>query len=320
MKPNCLIIGSGSWGTAIANVIAKNNIKTTIWSRNELIKNQINKSHKNKKYFPNLKLSKKLKCITGQFNTEDFDFIFYVIPASEFESFSNKYLKNQKINNFIICSKGLSSKGEYLTSLVKKQLSVKKLSILSGPSFADEVIRGLPTALSLSSNKNINQLGQLFINTNIRIYYSTNIETIEYLSVMKNLYAIGAGIIEGMSLGQNARAAYITRCIHEVKLALKIYKLNTDQIFSLAGIGDLILSCSSIKSRNFKFGYDFIYKKKLFNKKTTIEGMKSGQNIQKNKIFKYKQMPILNSIVKILNGSPVKKEIKILLERKFRFE
>ena len=319
MKSNCLIIGSGSWGTALANVLAKNNIKTTMWSRNEIIKNQINKSNLNKKYFPNFKLSKKIKCISGPFKADNFNFVFYVIPASEFESFSNKYLKNQKFNNFIICSKGLSSNGEYLTSLVKKQLSVKKLYFLSGPSFADEVLKGLPTALSLSSNKSMYQLGQLFMNTNIRIYYSKNMETIEYLSVMKNLYAIGAGIIEGLSLGQNARAAYITRCVFEVKLALKIYKFKTDQIFSLAGIGDLILSCSSIKSRNFKFGYNFVLKKKS-NKIKTIEGEKSGQNIQKNKIFKYKKMPILSSIIKILNGSPVRKEIKILLERKFRFE
>jgi len=128
-------------------------------------------------------------------------------------------------------------------------------------------------------------------------------------------------MVEGLKLGENARAAYITRCIHEIKIALKLYNLDSNQIFSLAGLGDLLLSCSSKKSRNYKFGYMYIANKSsIKNLKKTIEGLQSAINLQRNKNFKYKSMPILNSIIKILNGENAMKEVKNLLERKFKYE
>ena len=202
-----------------------------------------------------------------------------------------------------------------------KKLILKNYHFLSGPSFADEVLCGKPTALSLSSNKINKNIGNIFKDTNIRIYYSDGYKTLEFLGILKNIYAIGAGGIDATSLGQNARAAYITRCIVEIKSILKSLNLNTNMIYSLGGIGDLILSCSSNKSRNYNFGFCFEKKNKYktLNRKT-IEGINSCLNIKNNKKINISKFPIINSVIKIINGSPPKKEIKILLNRKFKNE
>ena len=174
-----LVIGAGAWGTALASVLAKKNNKVYIWARNSIIVSEINNKSSNKKYFKDLHLSKKLKAITGKIDTKEFDFIFYVLPASQFENFSQSYLANQKIKNFIICSKGLSESGKLLSEIATKSLNITKIFILSGPSFAKEVITGMPTALSLASNNQKPlQTSALFKDTNIRIYYSNNIKTL----------------------------------------------------------------------------------------------------------------------------------------------
>jgi len=162
MKNNCLILGAGSWGTAIANVLAQNGVNTTIWARNSKITNDINILKINRKYFPKIKLSKNLKSISGHFDGSQYDFIFYVIPASNFEQYANLYLLGQKIKNLIICSKGVSKNGEYLSYLSSKLLNVKNLYFFSGPSFADEVLHGRPTAISISGKNSLEKVGRLF--------------------------------------------------------------------------------------------------------------------------------------------------------------
>ena len=247
-----------------------------------------------------------------------------MLPASQFENFSQSYLANQKIKNFIICSKGLSESGKLLSEIATKSLNIKKIFILSGPSFAKEVITGMPTALSLASNNQKPlQTSALFKDTNIRIYYSNNIKTLEVLGVVKNIYAIGAGILEAMKLGENARASFITRCASEMQFMLKQSNLNDQKILSLAGIGDLVLTCSSTKSRNFSFGKKFIFMqsaKNLSKNKTTIEGLNSIMTIKKVLNLNLKDLPILTSIINVIKGKSVKNEVNNLLRRKFKYE
>ena len=247
-----------------------------------------------------------------------------MLPASQFENFSQSYLANQKIKNFIICSKGLSESGKLLSEIATKSLNITKIFILSGPSFAKEVIAGMPTALSLASNNQKPlQTSALFKDTNIRIYYSNNIKTLEVLGVVKNIYAIGAGILEAMKLGENARASFITRCASEMQFMLKQSNLNDQKILSLAGIGDLVLTCSSTKSRNFSFGKKFIFMqstKNLSKNKTTIEGLNSIMTIKKVLNLNLKDLPILTSIINVIKGKSVKNEVNNLLRRKFKYE
>ena len=323
MKNKILVIGAGSWGTAIADILAKKNKSVDIWTRNIKISDEINNKNTNKKYFKKIKLQKNLNSISGAFDTSQYSYIFYVLPAGKFEHFIKNYLINQKINNFTICSKGLSTNGQLISVVAKAYLKFKNLYILSGPSFAEEVIKGLPTALSVSSNSSPLPLGKLFKGTNIRIYYSKNYKTLEVLGVIKNIYAIGAGIIDALSLGENARAAYIARCIAEIQFILKNSQFDNKQILTLGGIGDLILTCSSKKSRNYSFGYNFINSKNQnmnSQNKKTIEGLNSIFLINKNLELNINNLPILKSISNIVNGKPSNLEINKLFSRKFKYE
>ena len=315
-----LVIGAGSWGTALANTLACNNKNVFLWTEKEKLSDQINKTKINNKYFKNILLHKNITSIFGKIDPKLYSFIFYVLPAKAFDKFLKNYLINNQVINFIICSKGLGEKGEFVSDLAKENLRIKNLFILSGPSFADEVILNKPTALSLAGKKQHETIGKLFHSSNLRLYYSNHIKTLEFLGILKNIYALGAGIIDALNLGENAKASYLTRCLYEIKSTLKIKKLDQEQLFSLGGVGDLFLTSNSFKSRNYNFGYRLIKNKLKNPEKITIEGLNSIHVINKNKDIDFNQLPILKTIFNIIKGKNPQTEIEKLLKRKFKFE
>ena len=322
---NILILGSGAWGTSLAQVFAKSNNQITLWSYEKIVSKQINNNHINNKYLKKIKLSKNIQSTNSPLDPSSFDFIFYVSPAQNLLSVLKQSLLPGKINNFIICSKGIDIKsGTILSDVTEKYIKVMNIHVLSGPSFAREIVLGMPTALSLGSKKKSHKLEKLFKGTNIRIYLSNEYKTIQLLGAIKNSYAIGSGIIEGLSLGENARSAYLTRVIQELRFLLKNFKYKENFILSLAGIGDLILTCSSMQSRNFKLGFALARGGKALqyiNKNINVnEGYFTAIAITKNKKINLKNLPILKSIIRVIEGSPAKKEIKNLLERPFKIE
>ena len=315
-----LVIGAGSWGTALANTLACNNKNVFLWTEKQKVSDQINKTKINKKYFKKILLHKNITSIFGKIDPKLYSFIFYVLPAKAFDKFLKNYLINNQVINFIICSKGLGEKGEFVSDLAKENLRIKNLFILSGPSFADEVILNKPTALSLAGKKQHETIGILFQSSNLRLYYSNHIKTLEFLGILKNIYALGAGIIDALNLGENAKASYLTRCLYEIKSTLKIKKLDQEQLFSLGGVGDLFLTSNSFKSRNYNFGYRLIKNKLKNPEKITIEGLNSIHVINKNKDIDFNQLPILKTIFNIIKGKNPQTEIEKLLKRKFKFE
>ena len=315
-----LVIGAGSWGTALANTLACNNKNVFLWTEKQKVSDQINKTKINKKYFKNILLHKNITSIFGKIDPKLYSFIFYVLPAKAFDKFLKNYLINNQVINFIICSKGLGEKGEFVSDLAKENLRIKNLFILSGPSFADEVILNKPTALSLAGKKQHETIGKLFHSSNLRLYYSSHIKTLEFLGILKNIYALGAGIIDALNLGENAKASYLTRCLYEIKSTLKIKKLDQEQLFSLGGVGDLFLTSNSFKSRNYNFGYRLIKNKLKNPEKITIEGLNSIHVINKNKDIDFNKLPILKTIFNIIKGKNPQTEIEKLLKRKFKFE
>ena len=322
---NILIIGSGAWGTSLAQVFAKNDHKITLWSYEKTVSRQINELRINKKYLNKIRLSKNIESINTPIDPKNFDFIFYVSPAQHLVSVLKQSLNTDKFNNLIICSKGIDIKsGTILSDVLEKNFKVSNIHVLSGPSFAEEIALGMPGALSLGSKVKSNKLQKLFKGTNIRIYVSNQYKAIQLLGAIKNSYAIGSGIIEGLSLGENARAAYLTRVIKELKFLLKTFKYQDTFVESLAGLGDLILTCSSMQSRNFKLGYALGRggaAKNYINKNINInEGYFTAIAITKNKKINLKNLPILNSLIKVIKGNSAKKEMKKLLERPFKEE
>tara|TARA_B100001123_G_scaffold443286_2_gene589009 strand:+ start:562 stop:1554 length:993 start_codon:yes stop_codon:yes gene_type:complete len=325
----CGIIGAGAWGTAISTLIQSKNTKIYIWSRNKKTVKSINNNNKNE-YLKGIKLPKKLIATSKLRDLGECDYFFIATPTQKTSSIISDLSKFKIKQNFIICSKGIEIKsGNFLNHVIKKYFNKANIAAMSGPCFADEVARKLPTAVLLSTKNKIffNNINKLINNKNFRLYYSDDILGCQLGGAIKNVYAIGSGIVNGLKLGENARSAFISRSFAEILRLSKKMGAKEKTLIGLSGLGDLILTCNSKKSRNTVFG-EIIVKNKgkkiiniIQNKKTVTEGYyttKALFNISK----KYKiQMPILQSIYNILFLSKrIDKEIKLILGRRIKKE
>ena len=247
---NVGIVGSGKWALAISKVLK--GVNTTIKTRN------INKT---KKIFTE---TKKIK-LTESFDLlRDQDIIFFVTPSQTFRSILKK-LPIGLNSKLIICSKGVEKKSNMLMSEVLEEFFPKSnFGILSGPNFSYEVIKGLPTATVISSRSSnlLNYVSKIIAQDRFRTYFNNDVIGTQIGGAMKNVIAIASGFILGNGLGNNANASIITRGLSEmIQLGLKMgAKKNT--FYGLSGIGDLTLTCSSLKSRNTRLGYLLAKKKK----------------------------------------------------------
>ena len=245
--------------------------------------------------------------------------IFLATPSQTIRE-NLKGLSNRINSNFIICSKGVENKSNKLMNEVLEDFFPKlQYAILSGPNFASEVIKGLPTASVLSSKKQglLKQVSEIISQEKFRTYFNNDIIGTQIGGAMKNVIAIACGIIIGSGLGNNASAAIITRGLSEIiDLGIKMGAKNT--FYGLSGIGDLALTCSSLKSRNTKLGYLLSKKKKQTNQ--LFEGLESCQSIcDLGKKFKV-ELPICNAVKRILSGFDIEKITAELLTRPLQFE
>lgn len=271
---NIGIIGTGAYGIALAIVANKNNNKVTMWTKFEDEYNMLMESHKNIKALPNTTIPQEIKitldlkeCIQNK------DLIILAIPSNNYEEIV-KEIQNDINEKQMICiaSKGITSNNQLLSTIVEKYLK-NDIVVLSGPSFAIDLVEEHPIGLTLAS-KNIsccNQIEKCLSNQNICFDITSDIQGVQICGTIKNIFAIGAGILEGLRCLESTKAAYLTRCIEEVKQI--IYSLNGQEntAFLYCGIGDLILTCGSQKSRNFSYG-------KLIGKKANIDDIEIFEN------------------------------------------
>lgn len=274
MKGKILVIGSGSWGTALANTLAINSWQVFLHTRNQQILEEINQSNTNNHYLADIKLEKNLLAIT-EFNN-DFEAVFIATPSLEalkvFEKIKNKNFSKDCI--FVICSKGIVGESlELLSQAFSRIVKNENFAILSGPNFAIEVAQRQPTQTTIAckTNEMFNKIAKMLDNQFFKCQYSNAIEFCEISSLVKNIMAIGCGILEGLNFGVNAKTALVLTGINEIK-QLSI-ALNIEQDFnSPACFGDIFLTCSSAKSRNFSYGYGLI-KQQIIPAGKTFEGL-----------------------------------------------
>ena len=325
---NILVLGSGAWGTAVADLIANNTKKNIyLWAYEEEVARSISTNYQNKKYMPGKKLNKNILADIKLPNLH-FKIIFVVIPSqfifSFFKDFKNHFEKfNKDKHNFVICSKGIDLQRKKLLSEVVKEFFPKSnIAILSGPSFANDVLNRKPTAVTLAtkSSKLAKILVDLLSNNYFRVYVSKDIIGVQINGAMKNVLAIAAGMTEGLNLGENARAAILARGIKEITRLVQAVGGKKDTVLGMSGVGDIILTCVSKSSRNYNFGVMLGKGKKIkdiINKEKQItEGV---ENIKVVYFLKKKhniQMPILEAVYKILvKGYHFNKVINSLLSR-----
>ncbi len=305
------IIGSGSWAEALTKVFVNREILVKY-------RKSVNKS----------KFTSKTIRFTNHFRDLGKSyFIFLAIPSQSIRQNLVELRNKTNFYNpvFIICSKGVEQRTDQLMSEVVLDIFPKsRIVVLSGPNFSSELIKNKPSATVLSSlnKKALLEVSELFSLEKLRVYFNSDIIGTQLGGAMKNVIAIACGFAKGKNLGENAKAAIITRGISEiVKLGVKM-GAKRKTFYGLSGIGDLTLTCSSLKSRNTKFGYDLAKGGKLNKLKgdCTLEGFESCESICKLGKKYEVELPLCNSVKKLINGANPKIVISNLLSRPLQFE
>ena len=321
-----LVLGGGSWGTTLANLLAEKDHDVSLWARNSKIFSKEKTHWINNKYLPKYKLSKQLTIISNLKNAfRDVDLIIIAIPSKGFRSISSKiskYLDKQKI---LIASKGIENQSFMTMSEIfvdETNYSKKNIMVLSGPNIADEIIRKNISASVIAGDdkKTLGHVSDLFNTDFFKIFLSNDIKGVEMAGALKNLYAICSGLSDGLGFESNTKAMLLTRSLSEMSDLFKKINANPLTLLGLSGVGDLIATSSSKKSRNYSFG-------KLLGKgnssKTalgminqSVEGHRTLKVIYFEKKKLSLNMPIIEALYKIvyLKQEPRKCFLKFIHE------
>ncbi len=325
---NIAIIGSGSWGVALAIHLASvgNNVK--IWSFMEEERDLINNERKCK-FLPGVELSENISCSTDfEEVIKDSKMILHVTPSKFTRNIFKQYKQYVGNKPVIICSKGFEKETlETLDEVILEEMPTAKVGALSGPSHAEEVSIAIPTALVIASkHQNILKMIQdAFMSEKMRIYTSNDVKGVELGGALKNIIAFCSGAAAGIGLGDNSFAALITRGLKEiVRLGVELGG-KEETFYGLSGLGDLIVTCLSEHSRNRKAGYLIGQGKSLEETKKEV-GMviESVDNIEVayelGKLHNI-EMPIVETVYKVLyeNLDP-KEAVKNLMTRDRKME
>ena len=255
------VIGSGGWGIALTILLHKNGHDLTIWSFDKKEAEELKKTRQNKTKLPNILLPEDIK-VTDDLReaVDNKDILIIAVPSKAIRSVS-KSLKNIIKDNQIIVNvaKGLEEDTlETMTDIIEEELKDKnpKVAVLSGPSHAEEVGRGIPTTCVVSAhNKELTlYLQNVFMNPSFRVYTSPDMLGVEIGGALKNVIALAAGIADGLNYGDNTKAALITRGIKEISTLGVAMGGEQSTFYGLTGLGDLIVTCASMHSRNRRAG------------------------------------------------------------------
>ncbi len=321
-KEKILVIGAGAWGTAIANLVAKNSYEVFISANHQKIVDEINQKNSNQIFLPKVSLSDNITAINA-FDVEikKCDLVFIATPSNSVESILRKIasLKIGLNTGFIICSKGLDhQKLKFFSEIFSEILPLNKLAILSGPNFALEVATSSPTITSIASINKVfaQKVIKILNNDYFSAQYSSDPITVEICGVMKNIIAIGCGLIDGLNLGQNAKAGLVNQGIVEILLLCKKMKGKGD-LANPAGFGDIFLTCASTKSRNNALGFAIAQKQSYAEiqkeSKKTFEGAAAAVSVVKLAKKLKLRLILCETINQILDSKLSEKQIKNLI-------
>ncbi len=326
------VIGSGSWGTTLSDMFARNGIETTLYVRNKDLYKTMLQTSENSVYLKSIKLDKRLNLTNSlSFAVEKSDIIVISIPVKylrqSLEALKG-YVRDDHI--FVSSSKGIENDTFFRPSeIINDVLSIDKdkIAVISGPNFAKEVARQLPSATVLaSSNKNIaRMLQQLFNNSYFRIYTSNDIKGVEICGALKNIIALASGISDGLNLGHNAKASLITRGIAEMTKFGLHFRAKKETFMGLAGIGDLVLTCTGDLSRNRKVGIEIVKKRDINRVLDSMVMVAEGVNTVKS-VFEWSlkngvDMPIAKGVYEILyNAKNPEDAVEELMKRPLKSE
>lgn len=323
------ILGAGAWGTALAQVARRNGRRVVLWAREPEVAEAINLQHENPVFLPGIRLDPELRATTRLSDLAVADAVLLVVPA-QFMRPMTKALSAALAGRrplVVLCAKGIEDGGALMTEIVVATMPGSAQAVLSGPTFATEVARGLPTAVTLATRYGAlgAELVQAIGAPTFRPYLSTDPVGAEVGGAVKNVLAIACGIVMGRKLGDNARAALITRGLAEIVRLATALGGKAETCMGLSGLGDLTLTCNGPQSRNLSLGIALGEGRKLADvlseRRSIAEGVASAAAVMARARREGVEMPIVAAVDAVLNrGADVEAELRALLQRPFREE
>ena len=329
-KESFLVIGAGAWGTALSIRLAKNGLEVSLTSRDKENLSEIRKTKQNKKYLPGINIPESinikdeiLPCLANSSS------VLLCVKSTGFKKIAaelnNHMGPEQKL---IWATKGLDpDTGETFSEIIKREMpSLNKTAIISGPTFAEEVAKGKPTAITLASEniQELSGLASIMSSSLFRVYTSNDIVGVQLGGAFKNIIAIAAGASDALSLGANARTALITRGLEEMKSIGVSFGAKPETFFGLSGLGDLVLTSTDNQSRNRRLGLligsGMSPDKAIEELGTTPEGVYTVKALY-NKQALQEGLPIANAVYSILfEGVPAESLVNKLMTRPLKEE
>ena len=325
------VLGAGSYGTALAFCLSRNKVPTLLWGRNQQKMQDMQQARSNTYYLPGFEFPEAMQVETDLETAVNFSRdILIVVPSHSFADLL-KQIKTmiQPGQRIIWATKGLEPEtGRLLQDVAKEELGDIPMAVLSGPTFAKEMAAGMPTAITLASSDSefLEEFAQkLHCQKTFRVYKSTDVVGVQLGGAVKNVVAIGAGLSDGMGFGANARTALITRGLAEMtRLGVKL-GADPQTFMGMAGLGDLVLTCTDNQSRNRRFGMALGQGKKVEDAMADIgqvvEGYRNTKEVhilaERNQV----EVPITEQIYQVLyEDKPLQEAAKSLLGREMKYE
>lgn len=320
------IIGAGAWGTALASVMAQNHDQVLLWALEPEVVEAVNAGKGNPLYLPDLALPPHIRATSDMADMAGCSALLLVTPAQHLRKSLEQLPETDA--PLLLCSKGIEAGTQMLVSEIVAELRPDNpLAVLSGPTFAHEVAAGKPTAITLACESEA--LGKLLMQQvatpAFRPYWSADVVGAEIGGAVKNVLAIGCGVVDGAGLGLNARAALIARGFAEMQRYGLARGAQAETLAGLSGLGDLVLTCSSENSRNFSLGRGLGQGKAatelMADRRTVAEGAFTAPVLHESAQALGVEMPIVAAVCALLDGSAsVGQVVEALLSRPLKAE
>lgn len=323
------VIGGGAWGTALAQVCARADLDVTLWAREPEVVESIHAMRENRLFLPGVTLHDEIAATTELKHLKGCDMVLAAPPAQHMRATLAAFAPCVRDGlPVVLCSKGIEQGSlKLMTQVLAETLPQARAAVLSGPSFAGEVARGLPCAVTLACPDEAlgAELAQALAGPVFRPYLSDDMIGAEAGGAIKNVLAIACGVVEGRGLGRSAHAALITRGFAELTRMAVALGGRADTVAGLCGLGDLVLTCSSLQSRNMSVGVALgegrTLAEALSGKLSVAEGVASAPAVRALAARLGVETPICEAVAQILSGeAEVQEAILALLARPLRAE
>ena len=309
-QPQVAVLGGGAWGTALACVLAQQHASVTLWANEVETVSAINQNHENRQFLPGIRLPVAIRATDDLADMANADIILMVVPAQFARPVLTQLAQHNKNAVLVLCAKGIERDSlKLMSELAAETWPRPKIAVLSGPSFAADVARGLPTAVTMAVSDDAlgDYLARQIGTAHFRPYLSDDIIGAEIGGAIKNVLAIACGIVAGKGLGESARAAVTARGFSEMSRLGAALGAQVETLGGLSGLGDLILTCSSTQSRNFSLGHELgrgaDADSVLAERKSISEGAMSAAAVDQLADKLKLDMPICRAVNAIVSGA-----------------